>query len=43
VFVRFCECFGAARGGTLEISLQRGNAWLPISLDMSLCCSIIVS
>jgi hypothetical protein len=25
--VRFCECFGVVGGGTLEISLQGGNAW----------------
>jgi hypothetical protein len=40
--VRFRECFGVAGGGTLEVSLQEGNARLPISLDTSLCCSIIV-
>jgi hypothetical protein len=35
--------FRAAGGGTLEVSLQGGNARLPISLDTSLCYSIIVS
>jgi hypothetical protein len=29
VFVRFCECFGAARGGTLEVSFHGGNILLP--------------
>ena len=42
---RVCECsmcFSAVRGGTLEVLLQGGNARLPSSLIMSLCCSIFV-
>jgi hypothetical protein len=39
--VRFCE-FGASGVEVLAVSLQGGNAHLPISLVMSLCCSIIV-
>jgi hypothetical protein len=27
--VRFRECLGAVRGGTLEVSLYEGNARLP--------------
>jgi hypothetical protein len=37
--VRFRASFGVAKGGTLEVSLQGGNVWLPISLVTSLCCS----
>jgi hypothetical protein len=40
-FVRFCE-FEASGVEVLAISLQGGNARLPISLVTSLCCSIIV-
>jgi hypothetical protein len=39
--MRFCE-FGASGVEVLAVSLQGGNAWLPISLVTSLCCSIIV-
>jgi hypothetical protein len=39
----FRECFSVAGGGTLEVSLQGGNVRFPISLVMSLCCSIVVS
>jgi hypothetical protein len=34
-------CYGATRGGTLEVSLQGSNAQLPISLITSLYCSIL--
>jgi hypothetical protein len=34
--MRFCESFYVAGGGTLEVSLQGGNAWLPVSLVTSL-------
>jgi hypothetical protein len=39
--VRFCE-FGASGVEVLVVSLRGDNAQLPISLVMSLCCSIIV-
>jgi hypothetical protein len=39
--VRFCE-FGANGVKVIAVLLQGGNAWLPISLVTSLCCSIIV-
>jgi hypothetical protein len=44
-FVSVCEyflCFGATGRGTLEVSLQGGNAQLPSSLITLLCCSIFV-
>jgi hypothetical protein len=39
--MRFYE-FGASGLEVLAVLLQGGNARLPISLDTSLCCSIIV-
>ena len=30
--MRFRECFGVAGGGTLEVSLQRGNVRFPLLL-----------
>jgi hypothetical protein len=42
-------CFGAARGGTLEVSLQGGNAQLPsflnyvvVLLDFCLALSVVL-
>jgi hypothetical protein len=39
--VRFCE-FEANGVEVLAVSLEGGDVQLPISLVMSLCCSIIV-
>jgi hypothetical protein len=41
--MRFRECFGVARGGTLEVSLQGGNVQFLSFLNTSLYCSIVVS